>query len=69
MLVVGGVQVASIFNAFGSQVQLFQSGWRILSSEDEDVSAVAAAFREAGIVVREGFGRVESFETRRAGCG
>ena len=53
MLVVGagatGVQVASIFNAFGSQVQLFQTGPRILPSEDEDVSAaVAAAFRDFG---------------------
>jgi pyruvate/2-oxoglutarate dehydrogenase complex dihydrolipoamide dehydrogenase (E3) component len=72
MLVVGGgatgVQVASIFNAFGSQVQLFQSGSRILSTEDEDVSAaVAAAFRESGIVVREGFGRVESFEATPSG--
>ena len=67
MLVVGGgatgVQVASIFNAFGSRVQLFQAGPRILPTEDEDVSAaVAAAFRESGIVVRESFGTIESFE-------
>ena len=53
MLVLGagatGVQVASIFNAFGSAVQLFQTGPRILPNEDEDVSAeVAAAFREVG---------------------
>ena len=72
MLVVGGgatgVQVASIFNAFGSQVQLFQAGQRILPTEDEDVSAaVAAAFRESGMVVREGFGRIESFEKTRSG--
>src|ERR1700730_4375401 len=43
MLVVGagatGVQVASISNAFGSRVRLFQSGPRILPTEDEDVSA------------------------------
>jgi pyruvate/2-oxoglutarate dehydrogenase complex dihydrolipoamide dehydrogenase (E3) component len=67
MLVVGGgatgVQVASIFNAFGSQVQLFQAGPRILQTEDEDVSAaVAAAFRAAGVTVRENFGAIESFE-------
>jgi dihydrolipoamide dehydrogenase len=67
MLVIGGgatgVQVASIFNAFGSRVQLFQAGPRILHTEDEDVSAeVAAAFRAAGIVVREDFGVIESFE-------
>ena len=72
MLVVGGgatgAQVASIFNAFGSKVQLFQSGPRILSSEDDDVSAaVAAAFRESGMVVREGFGRVESFDATPGG--
>src|SRR5262249_19698301 len=56
MIVVGagatGAQVASIFNAFGTRIQLFQSGPRILSSEDEDVSkAVAAAFRSSGIEV------------------
>ena len=67
MIVIGagatGAQVASIFNAFGSQVQLFHTGSRILPTEDEEVSAaVAAAFRESGIVVRENFGRVESFE-------
>ena len=72
MLVVGagatGVQVASIFNAFGSEVQLFQTGPRILPSEDEDVSAaVAAAFRESGIAVRENFGAIESFEKTPTG--
>src|SRR3954464_15463444 len=61
MLVIGGgatgAQVASIFNAFGSRLQLFQSGPRILPTEDQDVSAaVAAAFRQSGIVVHEGFG-------------
>ena len=43
MLVVGGgatgVQVASIFNAFGSRVRLFQARPRILANEDDDVSA------------------------------
>ena len=67
MLVVGagatGVQVASIFQAFGTQVQLFQAGPRILPTEDEDVSAaVAAAFRESGMVVHENFGTIESFQ-------
>jgi pyruvate/2-oxoglutarate dehydrogenase complex dihydrolipoamide dehydrogenase (E3) component len=67
MLVLGagatGVQVASIFNAFGSSIQLFQTGPRILPTEDADVSAVvAAAFRKAGIAVYENFGAVESFE-------
>ena len=72
MLVIGGgatgVQLASIFNAFGSEVQLFQAGPRILPTEDEDVSAaVAAAFRRAGIVVREGFGAIELFEKTPSG--
>ncbi len=67
MLVVGagatGVQVASIFQAFGSRVQLFEAGPRILATEDEDVSAaVAAAFRRSGMVVRENIGTIESFE-------
>jgi pyruvate/2-oxoglutarate dehydrogenase complex dihydrolipoamide dehydrogenase (E3) component len=67
MLVIGGgatgAQVASIFNAFGCHVQLFQAGPRILHTEDADVSAtVADAFRAAGIEVREAFGAIESFE-------
>src|SRR5215472_12734627 len=72
MLVIGagatGVQVASIFNAFGSQIQLFEAGPRILATEDEDVAAaVCAAFRESGMVVRENFGTLESFEKTPAG--
>jgi dihydrolipoamide dehydrogenase len=72
MLVVGagntGVQVASIFNSFGSHVQLFEAGPRILSTEEPEVAAVAAtAFREAGMVVRENFGNIESFEKTPAG--
>jgi pyruvate/2-oxoglutarate dehydrogenase complex dihydrolipoamide dehydrogenase (E3) component len=72
MLVIGaggtGAQVASIFNAFGSEIQLFQAGPRILPTEDEEVSsAVAAAFRESGIVVRENFGTIEFFEKTPAG--
>ena len=58
-----GAQVASIFNAFGSKIQLFHSGSRILPTEDEDVSAtVAELFRESGIIVRAAFGTIESFE-------
>jgi pyruvate/2-oxoglutarate dehydrogenase complex dihydrolipoamide dehydrogenase (E3) component len=72
MLVVGagatGVQVASIFNAFGSRIQLFQTGPRILPSEDEDVSAaVAAAFRSANIAVHENIGAIEGFEKTPSG--
>ena len=65
MLIVGGgatgVQVASVFNAFGSKVQLFEAGRRILVNEDEDVSkAVADALRDSGTLVRENFGTIES---------
>src|SRR5580692_5884290 len=72
ILVVGagatGVQVASIFNAYGSRIQLFQTGPRILPSEDEDVSAaVAAAFRSASIAVHENIGAVEGFEKTPTG--
>jgi pyruvate/2-oxoglutarate dehydrogenase complex dihydrolipoamide dehydrogenase (E3) component len=72
MLVIGGgmtgAQVASIFQAFGSRVTFFQSGPRILPAEDEDVSAaVAAAFRDSGMQVREGFGKIESFERSTVG--
>jgi pyruvate/2-oxoglutarate dehydrogenase complex dihydrolipoamide dehydrogenase (E3) component len=72
MIVIGGgatgVQVASIFSAFGTRVQLFQSGPRILPTEDEDVSReVAEAFRRAGMIVREGFGAIDSFEKTASG--
>jgi pyruvate/2-oxoglutarate dehydrogenase complex dihydrolipoamide dehydrogenase (E3) component len=72
MLVVGagatGVQVASIFQSLGSQVQLFQAGPRILPTEDEDVSvAVTAAFRDSGMAVHENFGTIESFEKTSSG--
>lgn len=72
MLVIGagatGAQVASIFNAFGSHVQFFQAGPRILPTEDEEVSTeVAAAFRAAGIEVRENFGAIDSFEKTTTG--
>jgi len=72
MLVLGagatGVQVASIFNAFGSRIQLFQTGPRILPTEDTDVSAVVAgAFRKAGIAIHENISAVESFEKTPTG--
>jgi pyruvate/2-oxoglutarate dehydrogenase complex dihydrolipoamide dehydrogenase (E3) component len=67
MIVVGagatGAQVASVFNAFGTRVQLFQAGDRILATEEPEVSAaVAEAFRASGMDVHEGFGAIESFE-------
>jgi len=67
MIVVGagatGVQVASIFDAFGTRVDLFSAGPRILATEDEDVSiAMTEAFRRSGIRVHEAFGVIERFE-------
>jgi pyruvate/2-oxoglutarate dehydrogenase complex dihydrolipoamide dehydrogenase (E3) component len=73
MIVVGagatGAQVASVFNAFGARVQLFQAGERILPTEEPEVSAaVAEAFRASGIEVHEGFGTIVRFErTERGG--
>jgi pyruvate/2-oxoglutarate dehydrogenase complex dihydrolipoamide dehydrogenase (E3) component len=72
IIVVGGgatgLQVASIFNDFGSRIQLFEAGPRILPPEDADIAAaVAEAFQQAGIVVRENFGTIESFEKTPAG--
>ncbi len=63
-----GVQVASIFKAFGSRVQLFEALPRILPTEDDDVAAaVAAGFRDSGMVVRENSGAIESFEKTPTG--
>ena len=67
MLVVGagatGVQVASIFNAFGSHVHLFEAAPRILASEDTDVAgAIGAALRANGVTVLEAAGTIERFE-------
>ena len=72
LLVVGagatGVQVASVFTELGSHVALFEAGPRILATEDEDVSrTMAAAFRGAGIDVREDFGQVRGFEQTPGG--
>lgn len=72
LLVIGagatGAQVASIFNAFGARVQLFQAGERILPTEEPEVSAaVAEGFRASGIAVHEGFGTIEGFEPAPGG--
>ena len=72
LLVVGagssGVQVASMFHAFGTRVQLFEAGPRILPAEDEAVAAaVAAELRTMGVGVHERFGAITSFERTPAG--
>jgi pyruvate/2-oxoglutarate dehydrogenase complex dihydrolipoamide dehydrogenase (E3) component len=72
MLVVGGgdtgVQVAAMFQAFGSRVQLFERGPRILRGADEAVATGGAAgLRESGMVVRERFDAITSFERTPTG--
>lgn len=63
-----GVQVASIFHAFGTRVHLLEVGPRLLPTADADVSAaVADRFRAMGIDVRIGFGSVESFAQNESG--
>ena len=72
MVVVGagatGAQVASIFNAFGTKVSLFEVAPRILITEDEDVStAVKQAFQANGVAVVEGFDGIEAI--KKSGTG
>ena len=72
MLVIGagatGVQVASIFNAFGSRVHLVEIAPRILMSEDREVSeAVGAALAASGVHIVEDAGTIDRFERCAAG--
>ena len=63
-----GVQVASIFNAFGSDVCVVEVAPRILMSEDEDVSAaVGAALAASGVRIVEDAGAIERFERSPSG--
>ena len=72
LLVIGagatGVQVASIFNAFGSRVTLFEAAPRILMSEDEQVAvAMSTALQASGVRVLGHGGTIERFEPAPAG--
>ncbi|MBX8689867.1 FAD-dependent oxidoreductase [Mycobacterium sp. 20091114027_K0903767] len=72
MIVLGGgatgLQVASIFNAFGTRVQVFEAGPRILPPEDDDVaSMVDKGFRELGVEIITGFGAIDGFEKTATG--
>jgi len=72
LLVIGagatGVQVASIFNAFGSRVHLVEIAPRILMTEDHEVSeAVRAALTASGVQVTEGAGTIDRFERCASG--
>ncbi len=58
-----GVQVASIFNAFGSRIYLVEVAPRILMSEDQEVSeAVTAAMAASGVQVIADAGTIDPFE-------
>jgi pyruvate/2-oxoglutarate dehydrogenase complex dihydrolipoamide dehydrogenase (E3) component len=72
LLVIGagatGVQVASIFNAFGAHVHLVEIAPRILMSEDHEVSAaVRTAVAASGVQVIEDAGTIDRFERCEAG--
>ena len=72
LLVIGagatGVQLASIFNAFGSHVHLVEVAPRILMSEDEDVSkAVSAALAASGVQIVDDAGTIDRFERSPSG--
>jgi pyruvate/2-oxoglutarate dehydrogenase complex dihydrolipoamide dehydrogenase (E3) component len=63
-----GCQLASVLDAFGSEVTLLEAADRLLGAEDEAISdAVADAFRRRGIEVVTGVGPIERLE--RAGGG
>ena len=67
LLVIGagatGVQVASIFNAFGTRVTLFEAAPRILMSEDDEVAAAMnTALQQSGVKILEHAGTIERFE-------
>jgi pyruvate/2-oxoglutarate dehydrogenase complex dihydrolipoamide dehydrogenase (E3) component len=63
-----GCQLASVLDAFGSQVTLLEAADRLLGVEDEAVSdAVADAFRRRGIEVVTGVGPLERLERTAAG--
>ena len=72
LLVIGGgatgVQLASIFNAFGSRVTLFEAAPRILMSEDDDVAAaVSQALATSGVQVLENAGTIARLESSPGG--
>ncbi len=63
-----GVQVASVFHAFGTRVHLLEVGPRALPTSDTDIAgAIAERFSAMGIDVRIGFGSVECFEKTDSG--
>jgi dihydrolipoamide dehydrogenase len=72
LLVIGagatGMQVASIFNAFGTRIVLCQNGPHIAPTEDDAISTeLARAYREDGIEVHENCGHVTRIEATADG--
>lgn len=62
-----GVEFATVWNSYGSEVTLVEMLPRIVPNEDEEVSAeLAKAFRKAGITLRVGE-KVEGVETTEQG--
>jgi pyruvate/2-oxoglutarate dehydrogenase complex dihydrolipoamide dehydrogenase (E3) component len=60
-----GVQLASVFAAFGSKVTLLELAPRLIPSEDADVSAeLEAGLSAAGVDVRTGIGGLSALEGR-----
>ena len=58
-----GVQLASVFNAFGSRVHFLEPAQRILPAEDELISwSLTDAFEQRGITVESGIDRVDRIE-------
>lgn len=63
-----GCQLASIFNAFGVQVYLFDIAPRLLPLEDQDTSAcVLGAFEQRGIHIQTGIEGVQHIEKSAQG--
>ncbi len=62
-----GVEFATVWNSYGSEVTVVEMLPRIVPNEDEEVSAeLAKAFRKAGITLRVGE-KVEGVETTEQG--
>ncbi len=65
-----GVQLATIFDSFGTRVRLLELAPRLLPAEDELISSIlTASLNERGVEVLTGIGGVERLERRGHGVG